>query len=265
MVKGITKFFLIACILALIATIILIFIKPWSTENKKIIYGPEIFLNKPSVPESHQAFILKLIPLIQKANLIVLEERKVLKEIYNKVKTGKKITQHEKNQLKKLESKYRGSIKKNLFQKKKSIILLYLSELISRADIVPIRLALAQAAIESGWGQSRFCLEGNAYFGIHCYKSGCGIKAKADTEGGFEVKAYENVQESVDDYILFLNSKRGMQSFRNERLKYFHADEIPDLSKLAASIKGYSAIGNSYHEMIQSLFKSYIPEQIENY
>ena len=196
-------------------------------------------------------------------NTVLKSKAKKVRKI--EIKTGKKITQHEKNQLKKLESKYRGSIKKNLFQKKKSIILLYLSELISRADIVPIRLALAQAAIESGWGQSRFCLEGNAYFGIHCYKSGCGIKAKADTEGGFEVKAYENVQESVDDYILFLNSKRGMQSFRNERLKYFHADEIPDLSKLAASIKGYSAIGNSYHEMIQSLFKSYIPEQIENY
>lgn len=233
-------------------------------ELHKSKYNENLFLDKPAIPDTHKAFILDLIPLIQQSNQAVMLERERLLKIYSLVKNGKRVKHPEQQWLKKLEIKYHG--KNNSFPLPKDYekLLKYINELLSRVDMVPIRLAIAQSAIESGWGTSRFCIEGQAFFGIHCYKPGCGIKARLDDEGGFEVKSYNNAQESVDDYLLFLNSKRGMQNFRNERLNYFHKDSIPDLQKLTKSLKGYSGIGSSYHSMIESILQNYIPENIAN-
>ncbi|MDA3907243.1 MAG: glucosaminidase domain-containing protein [Bacteroidales bacterium] len=225
-------------------------------------YNENLFLNKSSIPGTHKNFILKLIPLIQQSNHNVLLERERLLQIYYSFSEGKKIKQSEKKWLKMIENKYRGETNETLFENNKQSILFYLDELLSRVEMVPIRFTLAQAAIESGWGTSRFCLEGNAYFGIHCYKPGCGIKAGGDQKGGFEVKSYKSVQESVDDYVLFLNSKRSMKNFRKERVNYFYGDS--SLWRLAGSIKGYSAIGQSYQLMIESILRIYIPEGIAN-
>lgn len=233
-------------------------------EKHTSYYNESLFAGKTSIPDTHKDFILKLIPLIQHSNQEVLLERERLLMINSMIKDGKKIKLPERRWLKTLESKYRGKSNETLFDNNEQTILNYMNELLSRVDRVPIRFALAQAAIESGWGKSRFCKEGNAYFGIHCYKSGCGIKAKADEEGSFEVKAYQNAQESVTDYILFLNSKRGMQKFRNERLNYFHKDLEPNLPRLASSIKGYSVIGQTYQFMIESILRKYIPNDIAN-
>lgn len=227
-------------------------------------YNESLFSSKPNIPAKHKDFILKLIPLIQHANHEVLMERERLLKIISLVIAGKKIKLPEQRWLKKLEKKYRGKKYDTLFEKDKLSILAYLDELLSRVDMVPIRFALAQAAIESGWGSSRFSREGHAYFGIHCYKPGCGLKANEDKDGGFEVKKYKNLQESVTDYVLFLNSKRGMQSFRDARNNYFHKDKEPSLTKLASRIKGYSAIGTSYQFMIESILRRYIPEDIAN-
>ena len=49
-----------------------------------------------------------------------------------------------------------------------------IEELEKRMDIIPTSIALAQAAKESGWGTSRFALEGNAIFGQWTW-SGQGI------------------------------------------------------------------------------------------
>ncbi len=247
--------------------ILFVFFAP-NTSYKPVIeidtnkYTDEIFANNSSIPESHKKFILNLIPLIQFSNREVLQEREQLLLIISKANREKKIKLKEKQWLKKLEIKYSGESDGALFKNEKVEVLDYLNELLSRVDIVPIRLSLAQAAIESGWGNSRFCLEGNAFFGIHCYTSECGIKARDDQDGGFEVKSYLSAQESVDDYLLFLNSKRGTQRFRNERINYLYNDSIPDLGKLAGSMKGYSAIGLSYQQMIKSILKKYIPEEL---
>ncbi len=231
-------------------------------EIHKINHNENIFAGMESIPDEHKNFILKLIPLIQQANQEVLTERERLLNIYSLVSEGKKIKLPEKRWLKKLEIKYRGKKNKSLFTNDDEIVLEYMDDLLSRVDIVPIRLALAQAAIESGWGGSRFCIEGNSYFGIHCYKPQCGIRARANENGGFEVKSYLDAQESVKDYVLFLNSKRGMQRFRDERKRFLHEAGNQDLYALTASMKGYSAIGESYQDILESILRNYIPENL---
>jgi len=177
---------------------------------------------------------------------------------------GRKIRLPEQRWLHKITHKYRGEKDINLRRVPPAEALDYLNELLTRVDIVPVRLAIAQSAIESAWGQSRFCVEGKAYFGIHCYQPGCGLKAKADENGGFEVKKYTSLSESVKDYLLFLNSKKSMQRFRNARFKYYHDQAEYSIEKLAGSLKGYSAIGHSYQEMINQILKNYIPDNISD-
>jgi Bax protein len=264
MLKTITKHSLL---LGLLTLVFFSFPKRTYNPDKEIdtnSYNESLFEGKINIPDSHKDFILKLIPLIQHSNQEVLIERERLLLIYSMVSDEKRIRLPEKRWLKKLENKYRGKTNAKLFENDQQTILDYLNELLSRVDMIPIRFALAQAAIESGWGNSRFCKQGHAYFGIHCYKSGCGIKAKDDEEGGFEVKTYQTAQESVTDYVLFLNSKRSMQRFRNERINYFHKDIEQSLPRLARSIKGYSTIGQTYQFMLESILRIYIPEDIAN-
>lgn len=120
-------------------------------------YNESIFAGKTSIPDTHKDFILKLIPLIQHSNQEVLLERERLLMINSMIKDGKKIKLPERRWLKTLESKYRGKSNETLFENNEQTILSYMNELLSRVDRVPIRFALAQAAIESGWGKSRFC------------------------------------------------------------------------------------------------------------
>lgn len=70
--------------------------------------------------------------------------------------------------------------------------------------------------------------------------------------------------ESVADYLLFVNSKKGMQGFRNARFKFLHEDNLPNIFKLSRSIKGYSEIGDTYNQMIESMLNYYIPDNIPN-
>lgn len=228
-------------------------------------YTYAIFDDKPTISDANKDFILKLIPLVQISNQSIILERTHLKLINDDVINDKKIKRRELKWLKTLEIKYTGEIDETLFENDKETVLQYLSDLLMRVDIIPIRLVLAQAAIESGWGNSRFCLEGNAYFGIHCYNAGCGVEVQLIDDARFEVKKYADAQESVQDYLLFLNSKRRMQPFRFERVNYLHKDKTPDLIKLASELKGYSADNDAYLQMIGSILKNYIPEKISDY
>ena len=73
-----------------------------------------------------------------------------------------------------------------------------INELILRVDVIPVSLALAQAANESAWGTSRFALEGNNVFGQWCYKKGCGIVPAERRSGAtHEVKSFTSVERSV--------------------------------------------------------------------
>ena len=82
-----------------------------------------------------------------------------------------------------------------------------LTELYTRADVVPLSLALAQAAHESAWGTSRFAVEGRNYFGIWCYQPGCGITPLERTPGAtHEVHRFESVTDSVRRYAHLLNT-----------------------------------------------------------
>jgi Bax protein len=93
-----------------------------------------------------------------------------------------------------------------------------INDLLIKVDVIPVSIALAQAAIESGWGTSRFVIEGNALFGQWSWFKGSGIvPEKRDTERTYEIKSFDNLGDSVAAYMKNLNSNISYKEFRMAR------------------------------------------------
>lgn len=123
------------------------------------------------------------------------------------------------------------------------------TELLKRVDMVPESLTLAQAAIESGWGTSRFAQLGHAYFGERTYdKSVPGMAPLRAT--GFTVKKFVSPAASIRSFMHTINSHRAYRAFRNQRAKLRATGTQPTGQDLAPHLKSYSEIGNAYIERI---------------
>lgn len=129
--------------------------------------------------------------------------------------------------------------------------------LLGRVDVVPLSLLMAQAAIESSWGRSRFAKLGNNYFGQWCFKAGCGIVPAKRTDGAnHEVASFDSVSGSVSAYILNLNRHRSYESFRTARLIARKDDRPIKSLELLAGLNGYSERGQSYLKDVRSVIRS---------
>ncbi len=183
-------------------------------------------------------FIQIVLPLILKENNNIKIDRKRLFSIINKSNN----TDLEKKWLDKKYKQY-GIPSKDL------------STLKIRMDEIPVSLALAQAAKETGWGTSRFAQEGNALFGQWTW-SGEGLKPKdADISEGHKVMRFNVLQASVRAYQRNLNTHSTYKEFRQERAKL--RDQGKDLDSLVLSqfLDQYAETGNQYVEVLQKIIK----------
>ena len=191
-----------------------------------------------STTKRKEFFIQIVLPLILKENNNIRLDRKRLFSIINKSNN----TDLEKKWLDKKYKQY-GIPSKDL------------STLKIRMDEVPVSLALAQAAKETGWGTSRFAQEGNALFGQWTW-SGEGLKPKdADASEGHKVMRFNVLQASVRAYQRNLNTHSTYKGFRKERAKL--RDEGKDLDSLTLSkfLDQYAETGNQYVEVLQKIIK----------
>ena len=126
--------------------------------------------------------------------------------------------------------------------------------LLSRVDIVPVALVLAQAAQESAWGTSRFALEGNNLFGMWTWDSNQG-SVPVDRPGGANhlVRVYPDVQSSVRDYLLNINVGFAYVDFRNLRAQMRAAGKPLDALALAGALNRYSITGDEYVSNIRAM------------
>lgn len=127
-------------------------------------------------------------------------------------------------------------------------------ELKKRVDIVPPSLALAQAAEESGWGTSRFAIKGNSLFGQWDF-SGKGIKPKEQrTElGNYGIAAFESPQDSIEAYMLNLNTHRAYERMRQKRAVFRQQNKEPTGWDLAKTLNKYSERGNDYVKSLHAI------------
>ena len=129
-----------------------------------------------------------------------------------------------------------------------------LTELKKRVDIVPPSLALAQAAEESGWGTSRFAIKGNSLFGQWDF-SGKGIKPEEQrTElGNYGIAAFDSPQDSLEAYMLNLNTHRAYQRMRQKRAVFRQQNKRPTGWELAKTLDKYSERGIEYVKSLHAI------------
>jgi len=191
-----------------------------------------------STKRRKEFFIQIVLPLILKENNNIRLDRKMLFSIINKSNN----TQLEKKWLEKKYKQYGVSSKD-------------LSLLKIRMDEIPVSLAIAQAAKETGWGTSRFAQEGNALFGQWTW-SGEGLKPKeADENKGHKVMKFNVLQASVRAYQRNLNTHPSYENFRLARAHLRDKGKPLDSMILSQFLKNYAETGNQYVEVLQKIIK----------
>ena len=183
-------------------------------------------------------FIKIILPLVLEENNRIIIDRKKLFSILNKNKNSK-------DEIKWLNQKFKqyGVLNKDL------------ATLKVRMDIIPVSLAIAQAAKETGWGTSRFAIEGNALFGQWTW-SGEGIKpAGADTDATYKVMKFNVLKASVRAYQRNLNTHSSYKKFRFVRAQLRDDNKELDSLKLAEYLDNYAQTGIEYTKVLKQIIQ----------
>jgi len=128
-----------------------------------------------------------------------------------------------------------------------------LAQLKMRMDIIPVSIALAQAANESGWGTSRFALEGNALFGQWTWsKKGLSPKNK-DPNQSHKILQFQILKASVKAYKNNLNTHNAYKEFREVRAQLRQEDKQITGLDLTKYLKNYASIGEKYVKILEDI------------
>ncbi len=209
---------------------------------------PDDFSEIQDVPTKKKLFYLVTLPLIYNTNTSIMQERRMVINIEKKF-ARKELNKNETDEIIRLSKKYKldySEINTKLFRKLKQ-----------RINIIPVSLALGQAIIESGWGQSRFATEGNALYGQWTTSEDKGIIPQdRDEDKTHAVLKFKNLSESVEAYMFNINTHQAYYNFRvirriDERIKY--TDPISMKVKYLAA---YAEIGDKYVDKLELIIAS---------
>ena len=192
--------------------------------------------NLANVQLKKETFIKIVLPLIVAENEKILDDREKLKTLIEKKFT----TDTEKQWLRQKLLEYK--VKKS-----------DLNELIFRMDMIPVSIALAQAAKESGWGTSRFALEGNAIFGQWTW-DGQGIAPlKRDGDKNHKILKFPILRASVKAYKNNLNTHKSYSKFREKRSQLRKKSKSITGLALTDTLKNYAQTGSEYTKILNQI------------
>ena len=193
-------------------------------------------------------FIAILLPISLKGNELVLEERRQMKIAFSTNNIY---------QIERFSKKYKiKNFKKiNFSTLNRSELRTIKLELLNKINSIPISLILAQSIIESGWGTSRFAQEGNALFGQWTWKNDDGIKPKGNLDANFSVKSFDSLLDSVNSYILNLNTHPAYKEFRNFRISQYNTGKKITGIEMANFLDKYAEIGFEYVTKVKKMIK----------
>ena len=130
-----------------------------------------------------------------------------------------------------------------------------LSKLKIRMDIIPVSIALAQAANESGWGTSRFALEGNALFGQWTWSKKGISPANKDPDKTHKILQFQILKASVRAYKNNINTHSAYKEFREVRAQLRQDDKQIVGLDLTKYLKNYAAIGEKYVSILENIIE----------
>ena len=197
---------------------------------------PSEMKNIENVKKRKNLFIQIVLPLIIEENTKIKLDRKKLFVILNKNSNSKSDIEWLKNKFKQY-----GVAKNDL------------STLKIRMDEIPVSLAIAQAAKETGWGTSRFAQKGNALFGQWTW-SGDGIKpTAADSNSKHKVASFKVLKASVKAYLRNLNTHSSYKRFRKERAIQRDNNKKLNSLELVQYLDKYAETGIEYTKILSKI------------
>lgn len=188
-----------------------------------------------------QVFLSVMLPLVLEANERVQQKRAQLLVIEAKQAAGYPLSAEQQERLESIAAEFDTDPDR-------------IDLLLRRVDAVPPSLALAQAAIESGWGTSRFVREGNAIFGQWTWGDEKGIVPSGRDAGkSHKIKSFEQIMDSVRSYVHNLNTHRAYKDFREQR-QVLRAEgrRLSGLS-LVPTLIAYSELKGKYLGLLRNI------------
>jgi Bax protein len=214
-----------------------------NVRNKKIV-KPIYFTRLPkdldkirSSSQKKETFLQILLPLVVAENEKIKKDRTYLLKILKENQTAKNISW-----INKKHKEYKVTDKN-------------IDELIEKIDIIPNSIALAQAAKESGWGTSRFALEGNAIFGQWTWNGVGMAPLDKDEDQKHKILKFPLLRASVKAYITNLNTHGGYKSFRKKRLELRANNKILSGLDLIHELENYAQTGKEYTKVLEKIIK----------
>ena len=206
------------------------------------------FASMTGVSARKEAFFNWLAPSVDAENARLMRQRRMLVRVARRMQSGLTLRDHEHALLADLAGRYKLAVGDDPVA--------VVNALLDRVDMIPSRLALAQAAIESGWGTSRFAREGSNYFGIWTWSGGGLVPQRRVAGSRHTVAAYKDAASSVRAYLLTLNAGAAYDDLRQLRREARLADREPVAYDLAAGLAGYSQRGQAYVDQIRRILRT---------
>ncbi|MGI9552764.1 MAG: glucosaminidase domain-containing protein, partial [Aurantibacter sp.] len=202
-----------------------------------VLYRNPPSLNQYEVSEKKEKFYAMMVPAILIAKYHTDQKRAKFESIKDRLLQDQTLHPYDSIYLKELLTEYK--CKK-------------LQELDLKLITHPVSIVLAQAAVESGWGSSRFFLEANNIFGIWSLnKNEPRIRAVFSRSGyPIYLKKYENLAESIEDYFRTIARVKAYQKFREKR------GETDDPFEMVPYLNRYSEQGQVYTRKIANLIRN---------
>lgn len=215
-------------------------------KNPSVIVAPD-FTQYADVRLKKRKFFEYLRPKVEAENGKIRRQRQHLIQIANRLDNGEELTHQQQQVVTEIAKQYKVSLR--------HIDSGTIELLLERVDVIPVEMVLVQAANESGWGSSRFALEGNNYFGQWCFTAGCGLVPNKRTTGmTHEVAKFGSSDESVAAYLLNLNTNAAYQELRQVRGGLRHSDTKVTAQDLVPTLIAYSERKQDYvDELLQML------------
>lgn len=203
-------------------------------------------MGKLGVDRKKSLFFRIILPIVLAENERIRQKREFIRYASTNYES---LSKTERRRLEAIAGKYK--VKENLAEESTR------NRLLRRVDIIPVSLALAQAANESAWGDSRFAVNGNNLFGVWTWDKSSGMMPRHRKEGKKHlVRSYPDLPASVRAYMHTLNTVHAYSEFRKKRHEMRTNDEALDSIVLAGLLHRYSERGMDYVAEIRDIIRS---------
>lgn len=216
--------------------------------SKTVVYSaglPSSYYQMDDSAKQKEEFIRQMKVLVDKGNEEIRKDREFITTFFAKAVPDafRGLNQQNVGYLINLRNKYGIE---NLFDR---------DEYYKRIDVIPTSMAIAQAALESGWGKSRFAREANNLFGHWTY-SGIGLIPQNRAPGKTHmIRVFSSLQKSVNGYMLNLNTNVAYEEFRNKRFKARSLGKNFTGMEAATTMINYSELKGEYIKMIKEMIE----------